>query len=359
MISYEQMRMDEHKLHFHPSRVADWLMGKDIPPIYAEVALSSACNHRCRFCCVDFLGYKSHFMPEDIWIKRLSEFSEIGLKSILYAGEGEPLTHKKAADIVISTREAGIDPAVLTNGVYLRGEAARRIISAASWIRISLNAGSATSYAQIHRTAESDYLEVLSNIEQAVKIRREENADCVLGAQMVLLPNNMHETVSLARLLRELGLDYLVIKPYIKDINGRRADFDGLIYGDYSELNESLSELNTTNFRTIFRHAAIQSRDGLRPQRYKKCFGLPFMLYVDAQAELWSCCHRISHKNFRCGSFIDQSVTDLVFGRQRRRIMTHAAKDLDVSICSLGCRLDNINAYLWELKHPGPHVNFI
>jgi len=25
----------------------------------------------------------------------------------------------------------------------------------------------------------------------------------------------------------------------------------------------------------------------------------------------------------------------------------------------VGCRMDEINRYLWELKHPHPHVNFV
>jgi hypothetical protein len=34
-------------------------------------------------------------------------------------------------------------------------------------------------------------------------------------------------------------------------------------------------------------------------------------------------------------------------------------KKLDVSRCRVNCRMDEINRYLWDLKSPPEHVNFI
>ena len=46
----DELRIDSHKLIFHPRRVADWLGGSDITPIWAEYSLTNRCNCRCVFC---------------------------------------------------------------------------------------------------------------------------------------------------------------------------------------------------------------------------------------------------------------------------------------------------------------------
>jgi hypothetical protein len=35
------------------------------------------------------------------------------------------------------------------------------------------------------------------------------------------------------------------------------------------------------------------------------------------------------------------------------------AGELTADQCRVNCRMDKINAFLWELKHPPAHANFI
>jgi len=50
----DEYRFDSHKLMLHPGRVAAWLEGNRIAPIYIEISPSGACNQKCRFCALDF-----------------------------------------------------------------------------------------------------------------------------------------------------------------------------------------------------------------------------------------------------------------------------------------------------------------
>ena len=99
----EDIRMDSHKLIYHPETVARWLKGDNIYPIEIEIGLTNACNHRCIFCAVDYTGYQPDRIGSEVLIRNLKEMVPKGVKSIIYAGEGEPLLHREAPDIINKT----------------------------------------------------------------------------------------------------------------------------------------------------------------------------------------------------------------------------------------------------------------
>ena len=62
----DNIRIDTHKLLYHPETVARWLSGENIYPIELELGITNACNHRCIFCSVDYTGYKANFLDTDL-----------------------------------------------------------------------------------------------------------------------------------------------------------------------------------------------------------------------------------------------------------------------------------------------------
>ena len=87
--------IDSHKLVYHPQRVAqfldagdDWELAKQVYPIYVEVSPVGACNHRCTFCAVDYIGYKSLRLDAGMFTERVSEMGELGVP---VDAEGQPV----------------------------------------------------------------------------------------------------------------------------------------------------------------------------------------------------------------------------------------------------------------------------
>lgn len=353
----DDFRIDSHKLIFHVERVADWLKGRNIYPIYIEIAPSGACNHRCIFCALDYLDYKPSFLDTRALKSAVRQATRLGVKSVMYAGEGEPLLHRDICDIVRFTKDRGIDVSMTTNGVLFTKDISDKILKSLSWVRVSLNAGTAKTYAEVHRTRPEDFNRVLTNLRDAVNIKKRNKLGTIIGVQLLLIPENAREVLTLAKSLKKIGVDYLTIKPYSQHpMSGHRID-SAFKYQDYSYLEDKLEGLEDKKFKIIFRAQTMQRLSG--PKDYKRCLGLPFWAYIDACGNVYACSAFLGKKEFCYGNIYKKDFRSIMNSQRRRRIIKRVVLSLDVNRCREVCRLDKINSYLWELKHPGPHVNFI
>jgi MoaA/NifB/PqqE/SkfB family radical SAM enzyme len=350
--------IDDHKLHLHVARVADWLAGKLTYPIYMELSPAGGCNHRCTFCGLDFMGYQGRFLDREVLGARLTELAQLGLRSVMYSGEGEPLLHRDLAAIVHRGKGCGIDQAITTNGVLLRPELAERLLPCCEWIKVSCNAGTRDTYAALHGTRAEDFDRVRANLAEAARQKTRRGDRCVLGVQLLLLPENRGEVVALARWAREAGLDYLVVKPYSQHPRSITTRYAGVRYDEDLALADELAALSTSSFAAIFRRRAMARWDaGDRP--YSRCLALPFWSYVDSGANVWGCSMFLGDERFLYGNLREQTFQEIWEGERRRSSLAWVEGELDAGTCRVNCRMDAINRYLRDLRHPPPHASFI
>ncbi len=352
----DKFRIDSHKLMYHVKRVSSWLDGESIYPIYMEISPSGTCNHRCVFCSMDFMGYKNIFLDETILKKRITEFGKLGVKSIMYAGEGEPFLHRKLSRIIQHTHKSGIDVAITTNGVLMKPKVADQVLDHVEWIKISCNASTSESYSKIHGTGLNDFKKVISNIEYAVKRRQKQKLACTLGMQILLIPENSNEVEALAQIAKNIGVDYLVVKPYNNHSNN--AHNYKIKYKEFEHLATDLKKFNSDQFQVIFRANAMEKWDS-KQRDYSRCHALPFWAYVDASGNVWGCFAHLLEDEFRYGSLINQSFKQIWEGEKRKRLLSSGEITMNISSCKLNCRMDESNRYLNKLIHPSDHINFI
>jgi len=358
--------IDSHKLMYHPGRVMQWLNAGDkwekikkIYPIYIEISPIGACNHRCTFCSVDYLSHDTGKQKYDILDQRIREMAELGVKSIMFAGEGEPSLWKPLPDLLDTCTQFGIDTSMTTNMVPFTEKNIEKFVGNCKWIKASINAGTAEEYENIHRTKKEEFRKVIDNFEKCVTIRDQQKYSCVLGGQMLLLPENKHGATALAEELRDVGADYLVIKPYTQSQYGISREYEGLLYDDMLSLEQSLKEYETDTFKIIFRaHAMNKLKDTKLP--YSACYSTPnFWGYIMADGGVYTCQTFAGDERFCVGNINENNFKDIWEGDARREQLYFMLNGFDISECRKNCRMDEVNSYLWNLKNPNQHVNFI
>lgn len=349
------IRMDSHKLIYHPDVVARWQKGENIYPIELEVGLTNACNHRCIFCAVDYTGYKPYKIDGQLLKKNLEELALKGVKSVVYAGEGEPLLHKEAPEIINRTKSLGIDAALSTNGVLLTPEVARDCLKSLTWIRFSTAGIKDETYQKIQQGKQGDLSKVLLHMEEAVKIKKDQHLHTTLGVQLLLLPDNKNEVVQMGKILKKIGVDYFTIKPFSQHPQSQKilqVDYEEML-----ELESAVKELQTDNYKIYFRAHSMQKLKCKR--NYKHCWALPFMVYIDAKGNLWPCIVFMGKEELKYGNLYEKSFVEIWEGTHKKEVTKYFMNmDLEEN-CRELCRLDEMNRYLEELKNPGDHVNFI
>ncbi|MBF0553354.1 MAG: radical SAM protein [Nitrospirae bacterium] len=350
--------IDKHKLIYHIPRLNQWLQTGECYPIYMEISPSGMCNHRCVFCGVDFMGYQNRFLDVGILRERLPEMAALGLKSIMYCGEGEPLLHSGICDIISHTAQSSIDAAITSNGVLFKEAIAQAVLPYLKWIKISLNAGTKETYSKIHRTKPEDFDTVIKNIVNAVRVKHDNGYQCTIGVQMLLLPENHNETIGLAARIKDTGADYLVIKPYSQHPMSKTGIYRDIRYSAYMALADRLREAATEKFNIIFRTNAMNRWDAL-VKNYCRCLAHPFGSYMDSAGNIWGCSVYLNDERFLYGNIYDNTFKEIWNGSKRRSAAKWIETGLDVNECRVNCRMDAINRYLWELKNPPEHVNFI
>lgn len=351
-------KIDSQKLLYHVDRVDDWLQGKIVYPIYMELSPSGICNHRCEFCGLDFMEYQKRFLDTAVLKERLTEMGSLGVRSIMYGGEGEPFLHRDMVELIRHTSSSGIDVAMTTNGVLFRPQISEATLESMKWVKVSISAGTAETYSKLHRTKAADFDTVIANMRHAAEIKAKMGYGCTLGMQMLLLPENRSEAETLAGIAREIGMDYLVIKPYSQHPQSKTRQYGETSYSDALALQDKLKACNTGTFKVIFRAKAMRKwDDGTRP--YSHCLALPFWSYIDAGGNVWGCSVYLRDERFLYGNIYENTFKEIWEGERRLKSLKWAEQELDASCCRVNCRMDEVNRYLWELKNPSGHVNFI
>lgn len=347
-------RIDDHKLIYHPERVAQWSEQGDCFPLYVEIGLTNRCNHKCIFCALDWLGHNSADIDRNVMLNTLKDMAQHGVKSVMFAGEGESLLHRDAPVFIKYANENGIKVALTTNGVPFGRKKTEACLPYLSWVRFSINAGTPEKYAKVHNTIPEDFDRVIANIQYAAEIKEQKGLIIDIGVQSLIIPESIESIARLAELVKNAGADNLQIKPYSQHplSNNKLA----VNYEDYINLEPELKSFESESFKVFFRRNTI--RRLLSGADYYCCHGLPFFALINAKGHIIPCNMFYNNPDFIYGDLNRESFSEIWQGDRRKEVLESLNKR-DIKDCRQVCRLDPINRYLNRIKYPEPRDDFV
>ena len=164
-----------------------------------------------------------------------------------------------------------------------------------------------------------------------------------------------HEVVLLAKTLREIGMDYLTVKPFSQHPSSKaKRQVD---YSESAEIEAEAKAMETERFAIYFRRQSIENIEREKP--YDRCHALPFMTHIDATGDVFPCVAFVGNRDLCYGNLYEDTFMEIWESDRAKSIMETFAGEFLKTHCRKACRLDEMNKYLHELRHPGAHVNFV
>lgn len=361
----EKFQLDGHKLIYHLDRVRDWLQGKHIAPIHIDMGLTKFCNMKCIYCIGVTQGMSKGTMIErDSLMRFIEDCGQLGVRSIAFIGDGEPTLNPAMYDAIIMAKKLGIDIGIGTNGLLLKMDRAHDLLQNASFIRVNLSAAEPDSFQKIHQHRADKFDMLIEKLKTLVKIKNENNYTCTIGIQMVLIPENFDQVIKLAKLGAEIGVDYLQIKQ-CSDTEYKEL---GINYEDYKKIEDDLKKaekFSNENYlvKVKWNKINIYNETGVYKKGFRKydiCYGTPFLGQISGNGKVYPCGPFFGKERFCMGDINKESYYDIVKSDRYWQVHQDIIDNVDVHFdCTIGCRQDYINKFIWDIKNPPEHVNFI
>lgn len=362
--------LDGHKLQWHKDRVEAWLSGERIAPITIDCSLTRSCTYGCVYCYRTLQENDIKRMTKNVIFRFLDDAAEIGVKAISFVSDGESTCSPYLYDAILRGKANGLDMALGTNGYLLKDEYLEDILPALTYIRYNISAADADRYCQIHVCDREAYSKVINTIKESVRIKKKNILDVTIGLQMVLLPEFIDQIIPLAKLGKELGVDYLVIKHCSDDEFGSL----GVDYSKYTELVGVLNEAETYSSDNYVVRAKWSKILSGGKRRYSRCYGPPFIMQFSGSGLVAPCGMLFNdrYKKYHIGNIVDTSFKELWKGERYWEVINLIASEKfdPETMCGSLCLQHKVNEFLWDLKHSGAtvempdipppmHINFI
>lgn len=357
----DKYMMDNHKLLWHLERVNEWQRDEKIVPLHIDFGITTGCNMACKYCygmIQQRTGKtKRYDMPRKVIFNFLRDAKDIGVKSVAFIGEGENTLNESLYDSLNYAKKIKLDVSLATNGIAIEKPKIKSLLEAVEWLRFNISAALPKTYSLMHSVPLEMFETTINNVKACVNIKRRYEIDVIIGIQMVVINENIIDIIPLAKLGKELGVDYLVIKP-CSDTPDKKLNAPTDEYLDIEDILKEAESYSDENYIVSVKWSKIKN---LGKKDYNVCYGTQFILGISGNGNVFPCGHwfNIRKDEFLMGSIVDSSFRNIIESKRYWDVQKKIQR-VDVNNeCESNCRQHYVNEFLSNIKTEPKHVNFI
>lgn len=376
---------DEAYSHLKALRHLDILqgakMGTHHRPAHIMFHVTDLCNHACNFCSYrspgftnsqtfkeydpggkkglrkpgyeDFNFNPNRMIPLEKVCEILDDCKAMSVSGVTFTGGGEPTIHPQFAKILEHTISLGLPFSVVTNGSMVKTRGLENLLAQAEWLRFSINAGDAETYAKVHNVPESVFWDALDSVNEVYRAAAAQKSKVVIGVNFVITPDNWRGIVEACRHAKAYGADGFRVTAQYSE-NGESL-FTGF-YDEVMRLCEEAKLFETDTFEVITRFGGRVEELKQGSPDYKRCGYQEFTTVIGADLNLYRCVIYAYNDRGAYASIKDQRFKGAWYGKNRPAEF----RDFDARGCAV-CQYNGINRNLdYALQEKDPkHSEFV
>ena len=349
-IDGKDMTLDSTNIGWHKERVLAWERGERIAPIFMDIAWTRKCQAACHFCYAQAQASEGGEITWDHAKAFLEDAAEIGVLAMHYISDGESTMVPWYADAVELGSKLGIRLGAGTNGIALPQDVLERILPHLMSLRVNFSAGERKRYAEIMGLKQAVYDVVLRNLRNAVRLVRDNGWPCIVNMNLVCDPKDADQLVPFARLAKDLGVHYAIIKQCAVDPDGV-LDTDIRGYAAIEPLLKEAESLSDSTTKIVVKWEKI-TKAGKR--EHTACYGPPFELQMSGNGLIAPCGPLFNEKYraFHIGNITTERFRDMFHGERYWEVMNYIASDQfnPQKRCPSDCMQRQTNDWLFAYK---------
>jgi len=326
-------------------RIKQISKGKIPLPKTIEFFVSNRCNHNCIDCHSKVLH---RLNPKFLKLKKfkeiIDEISRVGVEGIEISGGGEPLLHPDIIEMIKYSNSKRIKVGLITNGINIKREMIRPLISNLLFIRFALDAADRETYQKIH--GQDDYTTLLNNIRILVREQKRDGSKVSIGLKFLASKINYKEILKASILAKELKVDYI----RFRRIRSSIYELSDSELKEVDNLMKKANVLNSNKFQILdsTQHLPLET----------KCYLTPLHPCIDASGEVYLCYYFQNRMcSHRIGDLYRNSFRKIWFSKRHQKAIENIkVEECNIYDCPFGLSMRVIDEAIIKNKL---HLEFI